>query len=82
MCAQQNDTEHDGRDWIEMRADIPFRLAKRELLARFERSYVCSLLVRHRGNISAIARESELSRTHVRNLIEKYDLHHDLIVDK
>ena len=66
---------HDGDStWIQMRQDVPFKVAKRRLLAHFEQTYLRSLLARYQGNISAVSRESLLSRKHVRTLISKYGL--------
>lgn len=62
------------REWIELRKDIPFKLAKRQMLDRFEYGYVLDLLIRTLWNISAASRQSGISRKHLRTLIEKHRL--------
>jgi DNA-binding NtrC family response regulator len=40
----------------------------------FEREYIEDLMRRHGGNLSAAAREAQIDRKHLRELIRKYDL--------
>ena len=40
----------------------------------FEREYIEDLMRRHRMNLSAAAREAQIDRKHLRELIRKYDL--------
>lgn len=67
---------------IPRRADLrerPFKDAKQAWLSAFERDYLTELLVRHDGNISAAAREAELTRKHFRQLMDKHGLDRDQI---
>jgi DNA-binding NtrC family response regulator len=50
---------------------MPFKEAKAELVARFERAYVEALLARHRGNVRQAALAAELSRKHLYDLIHR-----------
>jgi DNA-binding NtrC family response regulator len=57
-----------------VRSDLPFKEAKAELVEQFEREYLAELLKRHRMNLSAAAREAQLDRKHLRELVRKYNL--------
>jgi DNA-binding NtrC family response regulator len=57
-----------------VRTDLPFKEAKGQLVERFEREYIEDLMRRHRMNLSAAAREAQIDRKHLRELIRKYDL--------
>jgi DNA-binding NtrC family response regulator len=59
---------------IGIRTDLPFKEAKGQLVRLFEREYISDLLKRHRMNLSAAAREAQIDRKHLRELIRKYDL--------
>ena len=50
---------------------MPFKDAKGELLAQFERAYVEGLLARHKGNVSQAAAAAQLSRKHLYDLIKR-----------
>ena len=54
--------------------DLPFKEAKAQLVERFEREYIEDLLKRHEGNLSAAAREAEIDRKHLRELLRKHGL--------
>ncbi len=49
-----------------------FKEARDKLVDAFERDYLMTLLVRHRSNVSAAAREAQLSRTHMYRLLERH----------
>jgi DNA-binding NtrC family response regulator len=51
-----------------------FKEAREQMLERFERDYLASLLSRHGKNLSAAARAAQLSRTHLYRLMERYGL--------
>jgi DNA-binding NtrC family response regulator len=51
-----------------------FLEARDQLVSEFEREFVRALLTRHRGNISAAAREAKLARSFFYRLIEKHGL--------
>lgn len=47
---------------------------KRNVVVLFEREYVIGLLMRHRGNVSAAAREAQMDRKHLHDLMKKHGL--------
>jgi len=55
----------------------PFKEAKQEWIAAFERDYITDLLVRHDGNISSAAREAEIDRKYFRTLMTQHDIEVD-----
>ena len=57
-----------------IRTDLPFKEAKGQLVEHFEREYIVDLMKRHRMNLSAAAREAQIDRKHLRELIRKYGL--------
>ncbi len=57
-----------------IRTDLPFKEAKGQLVESFEREYIEDLMKRHKMNLSAAAREAQIDRKHLRELIRKYDL--------
>jgi transcriptional regulator with GAF, ATPase, and Fis domain len=52
--------------------ELPYKVAKDELLARFTREYLEALLARHGGNVSAAAREAKIDRDWVVALAKRY----------
>jgi DNA-binding NtrC family response regulator len=59
---------------LDIRTDLPFKEAKGQLVEQFEREYIIKLIKRHKLNLSAAAREAQLDRKHLRELIRKYGL--------
>lgn len=59
---------------IGIRKDLPFKEAKGQLVELFEREYIVDLMKRHKMNLSAAAREAQIDRKHLRELIRKYQL--------
>ncbi len=57
-----------------IRTDLPFKEAKGQLVELFEREYILDLMKRHKMNLSAAAREAQIDRKHLRELIRKYGL--------
>jgi DNA-binding NtrC family response regulator len=57
-----------------IRTDLPFKEAKGQLVEKFERQYIEDLMRRHKMNLSAAAREAQIDRKHLRELMRKYDL--------
>lgn len=53
---------------------LPFKLAKEQLLERFEREYLMGVLKRCDGNLSRAARESGIHRKSIERLVKKYQL--------
>ena len=64
----------DSAPALGIRTDLPFKEAKGQLVERFEREYIEDLMRRHAMNLSAAAREAQIDRKHLRELIRKYDL--------
>ena len=56
------------------RTDLPFKVAKNQVVEAFERDYVEALVSRHRMNLSAAARDAQIDRKHLRELMHKYGL--------
>jgi DNA-binding NtrC family response regulator len=52
-----------------------FVIAKQRAVSRFERTYLEALLKRAGGNISRAAREADLARHHLRELLRKHGLY-------
>lgn len=57
-----------------IRPRMTFKDAKEAWVERFEREYIAALLKRHKGSISAAAREADLDRKHLRKLARRYGL--------
>jgi DNA-binding NtrC family response regulator len=57
-----------------MPLDVPFHEGKQLWIERFEHTYLEQLLERCEGNISAVARESKLSRQSCHRLLKRYGL--------
>jgi DNA-binding NtrC family response regulator len=66
--------EETGSPALGVRTDLPFKEAKGQLVEMFEREYIEDLMSRHRMNLSAAAREAQIDRKHLRELIRKYGL--------
>jgi DNA-binding NtrC family response regulator len=66
--------EDAGSPALGVRTDLPFKEAKGQLVEMFEREYIEDLMSRHRMNLSAAAREAQIDRKHLRELIRKYGL--------
>ena len=56
------------------RTDMPFKDAKNQLVEAFEREYIQGLVERHAMNLSAAARDAQIDRKHLRELMRKYGL--------
>jgi len=52
-----------------------FAEAKEHTIARFERDYLAVLMRRCRGNLSRAAREADVARHHLRDLLKKRGLY-------
>ena len=67
-------SEHLQQPALGIRTDLPFKEAKGQLVELFEREYIVDLMKRHKMNLSAAAREAQIDRKHLRELIRKYGL--------
>lgn len=67
-------TGTEPKESLAQAAGVSFKEARDELLDQFEHDYLAALLVRHRNNVSAAAREAKLSRTHFYRLLERHKL--------
>jgi DNA-binding NtrC family response regulator len=66
---------HRPRSTGEVRgAPRPFRTAKREVVAAFERTYLRDLLSYHGGNVTLAARRAGMLRSALQRLLRKHDL--------
>jgi transcriptional regulator with GAF, ATPase, and Fis domain len=54
--------------------DIPFKIAKQDLVEEFERRYIRALLDRHGGNISAAARAAGIDRMSIHKILHRLGL--------
>ena len=54
--------------------DIPFKLAKQDMVEEFERRYIRALLERHGGNISAAARAAGIDRMSIHKILHRLGL--------
>jgi DNA-binding NtrC family response regulator len=52
-----------------------FAAAKERAVERFEAAYLAALMKRSRGNISLAAREADLARHHLRDLLKRRGLY-------
>jgi DNA-binding NtrC family response regulator len=52
-----------------------YRQARRRNIEEFDRAYLTDLMDRHEGNLSAAAREADISRNYLRELLRKYNLY-------
>ena len=66
--------QDDAAPALGIRTDLPFKEAKGQLVEMFEREYIEDLMRRHKMNLSAAAREAQIDRKHLRELIRKYGL--------
>ena len=53
---------------------LSFRAAKERAMSQWERWYVEELFTRNGGNLSKAARAAHMDRTHLRELLRKYQL--------
>ncbi|MFQ5707194.1 MAG: sigma-54 interaction domain-containing protein [bacterium] len=61
---------------------LPYNKAKQQNIKTFERQYFSRLLDRYNGNISKVAKEAEVSRKTIYNILHKHDPGNSLILGK
>jgi DNA-binding NtrC family response regulator len=54
--------------------DEPFRDAKRKVVEKFERRYLEHLLARSRGNVRGAARDADMNRSYLNELLDRYGM--------
>jgi DNA-binding NtrC family response regulator len=64
----------DVKSASSMQTSGTFKDAKNAVVNAFEREYIEALLQRHRMNLSAAAREAQIDRKHLRELMHKHEL--------
>ncbi|OGR09369.1 MAG: hypothetical protein A2341_02040 [Deltaproteobacteria bacterium RIFOXYB12_FULL_58_9] len=64
----------DNGSLLQADYDLPFKQAKDEIIAAFEREYLSRLLERTEHNIAKAARESKIDRKHLYTLLSKHGL--------
>ena len=64
---------HGGGDPDTFDPALSFRASKERAIARWERWYVTELVRRCGGNLSRAAREARMDRTHLRELVRRYN---------
>ena len=53
---------------------IPYREAKEDVLAQFNRRYICAALEKTGGNVTQAARSSQIERQSFQQIMRKYDI--------
>lgn len=66
------DSDEEALDTLPVDIEIPFRTAKEQVIASFERSYVTALLLGAQGNVSLAARKAGMDRMNLHRLIGRY----------
>jgi len=68
--------EREAPNLVSMLVDTktPFKIAKRDLVAEFERRYISLLLEEHGGNISAAARAAGIDRMSIHKMLNRLGL--------
>lgn len=60
--------------WTESDLEDPFKVAKEQLITRFERVYLTRLLERCEGNVSRAARQAKLDRMYLSRMLQRHGL--------
>jgi DNA-binding NtrC family response regulator len=82
LTPHRRDAGRQDLDDLPPRAELnemPFKRAKEEWIASFEKDYIATLLVRHGGNISSASREADIDRKYFRKLMYKHEIDIDEI---
>jgi hypothetical protein len=70
-------SREETRRMVSLQLPRTHKEAKRLIVDAFESNYLRQLRQRHRNNLSAMSRESRLSRRHLRELLRRYSLYGD-----
>ena len=70
----KNDAEPRARPHRSGALAMPFKVAKSQLIERFEREYLSAVLGQNHGNITAAAAASQLDRVHFLRLLDRHGL--------
>lgn len=54
--------------------DMPYKVARAQIIRAFEKEYVTKILRRYNHNVSRAAREAGIDRVYLHRLIKKYGL--------
>jgi two-component system response regulator GlrR len=54
--------------------EVPFKVAKAQLVEKFERGYLTAVLAQAHGNITAAASAADIDRVHFLRLLDRYGL--------
>ncbi|HVR03588.1 MAG TPA: sigma 54-interacting transcriptional regulator [Polyangia bacterium] len=66
--------EPGGSELLDSVLDLTYKVARDRLLRRFEAKYLERLLARTKGNVSQAAREAQMDRSHLTELIARHNL--------
>ncbi|MCA9671027.1 MAG: sigma 54-dependent Fis family transcriptional regulator [Myxococcales bacterium] len=66
--------DNDAGALIPTLRELPYKIARAQLLEAFERDYLAALLERREGNLTQSAREAEIDRVYLLRLLDKYDM--------
>lgn len=70
----ENEHGEERTERMDIDSDLPFKDAKQQIVENFEKEYLAQLLKKHSHNLSKAAREAQIDRKHLRNLLKKYEL--------
>lgn len=59
---------------MEVNTDLPFKIAKEQVVSEFERQYLTALLDTTNGNLSSAARKAGIDRMYLHRLVQKLGL--------
>ncbi|MCX5744612.1 MAG: hypothetical protein NT062_19145, partial [Proteobacteria bacterium] len=67
-------TAADASMTVPVDVSLPFKQAKQDVVAEFERRYISRLLAQHDGNISAAARAAGIDRMSIHKMLHRLGL--------
>ncbi len=75
--AQELRSETPPATDAEPSVDVPFRVAKEQIIASFEQRYLRALLASCSGNVSQAARKAGVDRMYLHRLLQRYGIRRD-----